>query len=116
MVLLWNLIIVFTGGLNSHYHHPIVYLNNMASINFYISAFGFTLAKANYYSITSDFSRKGIGIIPEFGFGTSLLGSRSPLFMLKLGYPFFNMLDENNSKVLNGIIMNLEFGIDLKTW
>ena len=77
---------------------------------------GFTLAKANYYSITSDFLRKGIGIIPEFGFGISLLGSRSPLFMLKLGYPFFNMLDENNSKVLNGIIMNLEFGIDLITW
>ena len=77
---------------------------------------GFTLAKANYYSITSDFSRKGIGIIPEFGFGISLLGSRSPLFMLKLGYPFFNMLDENNSKVLNGIMMNYEFGMDLKTW
>ena len=78
---------------------------------------GFTLVNAKYNSISSDFSSHGMGIIPEIGIGTPLFGGGSGiLFLCKMGYPIFDMLDENNSKVLNGIIMSLEFHLDLTSF
>ena len=58
-----------------------------------------------------------MGIIPEVGIGTSLFGGGSGiLFLCKIGYPIFDMLDENNSKVLNGIIMSFEIRLDLTSF
>ena len=52
-----------------------------------------------------DFSSEGFGFIPEIGYG---FDADFLSISLKAGYSFFNILDENNGNIFNGISIRME--------